>query len=552
MQYLEDLTKQIIERKIDNIDDLLKLRQELARIYKPRKLPSIIQILLASNDNRNKLLNLLKSKPVRAQSGVFPVAVMARPDPCPHGACIFCPNFIKEGVAMSYTGKEPASMRAVRNKHHPYLQVFNRLQQYLLLGLIPIKIELIVMGGTFPAQDENYQDWFIKLCYQAMNDFSNLFLNPLNYEKFIEFFELDYDNLMNEEKFSRVQNKALELIQDNKTLEQAKKENENSNVMVVALAQETKPDWCKEVHINKMLEHGCTRVELGIQTLNENVLKKVHRGHNLKDSIESTKLLKDYGYKVGYHFMLGLPGNTKEDDLKYFKELFTNLDYKPDAIKIYPCMVFKNTPLYKMYEKGLFKPITTDEATLLIAGMKSFIPRYCRVMRVQRDIPSYRREAGVDKTNLRQDIHEIMKQQGIKCQCIRCRQVKNKIIGKVNLNRLDYDASNGKEVFLSLDDEADQLIGFLRLRIPGKSFRKEITDKTALIRELHVYGETTKLGEQGNTQHLGFGKQLMQEAEKIAKEFKKEKIVVISGVGVKEYYRNLGYEDDGPYVSKNL
>ena len=497
-------------------------------------------------------MRLLKSKPVRSQSGVFPVAVMAKPNPCPHGACIFCPNYIKEGIAMSYTGKEPASMRAVRNKHHPYLQIFNRLQQYLLLGLIPSKVELIVMGGTFPSQDESYQDLFIKLCYQAMNDFSNLFLNPLDYEKFIEFFELDYENLMDEEKFSRIQNKILSLIDENKSLDDMKRENESSNIRIVALAQETKPDWCKETNINKMLEHGCTRVELGIQTLNDKVLTKIHRGHDLKDSIEATKLLKDSGYKVGYHFMLGLPGNSKENDLKYFKELFTNQNYKPDAIKIYPCMVFNNTPLYKMYEQGLFKPITTDEASLLIAKMKSFIPRYCRVMRVQRDIPSYRIEAGVDKTNLRQDVHEIMKQQGLKCQCIRCRQVKNKIIGKVKINRIDYEASNGKEIFLSLDDDNDQLIGFLRLRIPGKSFRKEITDKAVLIRELHVYGETTKLGEQGNTQHLGFGKQLMQEAEKIAKEFNKNKIVVISGVGVKLYYRNLGYKDDGPYVSKNL
>ncbi len=549
MQYLQDLTKQIIEKELDNIDEILKLRQDLAKIYKPKKLPSIIQILLASGENRKKLINVLKSKPNRSKLGVFPVAVMARPDPCPHGACVFCPNYIKEGVAMSYTGKEPASMRAVRNKHHPYLQIFNRLQQYLLLGTVPNKIELIIMGGTFPAQDPEYQDDFVRLCYQAMNDFSSLFISPFDYEKFIEFFELDYNDLMNEEKFARIQKKILTSIND-KSMEEVKKENENSNIKIVALVQETKPDWCKESHINKMLTHGCTRVELGIQTLNDSVLTKTHRGHDLKDSVEATRLLKDSGYKVGYHFMLGLPGNTKDDDLKYFKELFDNPDYKPDAVKIYPCMVFKNTPLHKMYEKGLFNPMNTKEASSLIAEMKSLIPRYCRVMRVQRDIPTYRREAGVDKTNLRQDIHEVMRIKGLKCQCIRCRQVKDKIIGNVKLNKMEYESSNGKEIFLSLDDEKDQLVGFLRLRIPNSSFRQEINDKTAIIRELHVYGETANFGDKTVTQHLGYGKKLVEEAERITKEFGKNKIVVISGVGVKSYYRNLGYKDDGPYVSK--
>src|SRR3989344_2485390 len=295
---------------MDNIK-LNNLKIKLSKKYGLKSIPRNFEVNFEEIDNN------LSIKPIRTMSGVAPVAIMSKPIRCKHGACIMCPDYIKEGVAMSYTGKEPASMRAIRNEYNAYLQVMNRLEQYYALRKKVDKIELIIMGGTFPSFDVEYQNEFIKEALQAMNDFSELFLEG----------EFDREKFMN-------------------------------------------------------------------------------RGHNLEDTKKAIKLLKNSGYKVGFHWMVGLPSVSREEDIEMFKELFSNKDYQPDALKIYPCMVFKNTPLYRIWERGDFEPVTTEEAALRIVEMKKYIPKYCRVMRVQRDIPTYRREAGVDRTNLRQIIHE--------------------------------------------------------------------------------------------------------------------------------------------------
>ena len=488
--------------------------------YNLKNLPSYSQLIIAT---KGKLK--LKRKPIRSISGVAPVAIMTKPIKCPHGRCIMCPTI--KNIPQSYTGREPASRRGKRNKFHPYLQVFNRLEQYMLLGNKPEKVELILMGGNFTSFPVKYQNWFITGALKAMNDFI------LDYEKFLDYFELDVKNEMSDERTKKLNKKFLKKFKE-VSLETAKKQNEKSKVRCVAMCVETRPDYCFEKEIEIMLKQGVTRAEVGVQHLDNHVLKKLNRKHTVEDSIKATKLLRNNGLKVGYHILLGAYGSDFKKDVEMFKELFSNEDFRPDALKIYPCMVFENTKLYDLYKKGKYKPLNTLNAIKLINKVKKYIPEYCRVMRVQRDIPTYMSVAGVDKTNLRQYL-------SAKCRCIRCRQIKE-IRGKIELKRLNYRASGGEEIFLSYENN-DKIIGFLRLRIcNGKAF----------VRELHVYGPMTSLGEKGKIQHRGFGKKLLKEAEKIVRNKGLDKLKVISGVGVRMYYRKLGYKLKKNYMIKKL
>ena len=498
-----------------------RLVKKLIKKYNLKGLPNYSQLIIATKGKIN-----LKRKPSRGMSGVAPVAIMTKPIKCPHGRCIMCPTVA--GVPQSYTGKEPASRRGLRNKFHPYLQVFNRLEQYMLLGIIPEKIELILMGGNFTSFHLKYQNWFIASALKAMNDFSKF----LNYKKFIKFFELDAINDMSAERTKKLNKKILSMFKEEK-LKTVQKKNEKARVRCVAMCVETRPDYCTEKEIKRMLVQGVTRVEVGAQHLDDSVLEKIGRKHSVEDTVKATKLLKDYGYKVGYHILLGAYGSNFEKDVEMFKKLFSDERFKPDALKIYPCMVFKNTKLYNLYRKKKYKPLDTLTAIKLINSAKKYIPEYCRVMRVQRDIPTYMSVAGVDKTNLRQYLD--------KCRCIRCRQIKSAIKGRVLFKNYVYDASDGRELFLSYENN-DSLIGFLRLRICSDAF----------VRELHVYGDVTSLGKRGNVQHRGFGKKLLLEAEKISKNLGFSKLKIISGIGVREYYKKLGYKLEKNYMVKAI
>ncbi|MCD4760084.1 tRNA uridine(34) 5-carboxymethylaminomethyl modification radical SAM/GNAT enzyme Elp3 [archaeon] len=541
-KFCKILAKQTIKQKIKTKEELIKLRDTLTKTHKPTKVPSLIQILLAAKEkDRQTLFKLIKIKPTREQSGVSVVAVMSKPFPCPHGRCTMCPG--GGTVPQSYTGEEPAARRAIRNNYDAYLQVFNRLEQYILIGHYPEKIELIVMGGTFPSFPINYQNKFIKDAFAAMNDFGKLFTKEkkINFKKFFNFFELDAKNEKN--RYEKINKKILKIKKLNKhSLKQAQLKNEKANIRCIALVIETRPDYCKQPHINRMLKQGCTRVELGVQSVYPEVLKKIKRGHTLQDSIQATKLMKNAGLKVGYHIMPGAPGSSPKKDLEMFKILFKNKDFKPDALKIYPCMVMPNTELLKDYKAGKFKPLTTQKAAELIAKIMEYIPEYSRVMRIQRDIPSFMTHAGVNKTNLRQDVDKLLKSKKIPQRDIRARQIRNEIIKNPKLKRIDYEASQGKEIFLSIEED-NKLIAFLRLRL---------TKEKAIVRELHVYSNTAKIGEthKKSQQHKGFGKQLLKEAEKISKPYKK--LIVISGIGVKEYYRTLDYKKQGVYMVKQL
>ncbi len=628
LSIVDELNKYFKEHGIAYENELDEIKREFVRRYHLKKFPANYEILVSLTDDErkkyNSVLGLLQTKPNRTLSGVAPLAVMTYPFPCPHGKCITCPGGPKSefgDVPQSYTGREPAAMRAIRNNYDPYLQVFNRLQQYALLNHNFQKVEIIVMGGTFMSFAEKYKYEFVYYLYKALNDFSDYFFTPeFNFSKLIDFFELNQE--MSEEREKRVKLKILKLKYSNfvsfsqsenkakeKLRELLKKEqekNERANVRAVAFCVETRPDYCFEEHINEMLDFGVTRVEIGVQSVFDDVLEAMNRGHTVEDVVRATQLAKDSFLKVTYHIMPGLPGSNIEKDYEVFRILFSDERFKPDALKIYPTLVIRGTKLWDLWKTGKYKALTLDETIDLLVKVKQIIPEYCRIMRIQRDIPSDIPDAGIKVSNLRQLVHEklnkalklqeelkngmdesevkrrlnelhldifdLVKNQKLHdCNCIRCREFSRKIKTLKDNHKLDpdeniepevefryiyYDASKGKEVFIQLvDPRFNALVGFVRLRKPYLPFRPEIknSEDSVGIRELHVYGTSMPLETSGKLQHHGYGKMLMKEAERIArKEFNAKKIFVISGIGVKEYYYKMGYQKDGVYVSKEL
>ena len=503
---------------------------------------------------------------MRSLSGVTPIAIMTKPGKCPEQArCVYCPGGLKSffgNVPKSYTGNEPASMRAKRNEYDAVLQIFNRLENYVLLNHDIGKCDVIIMGGTFTNFSKQYKDEFVADIYFAFNKFSELFFETsleksfhgerktrveINFEKFYKFFELGMD-FRSPERIEKVKENVLHLKKENLNLEKEQLKNESSNVRCIGLTIETRPDCCSLKQCNEMLEYGVTRVELGIQSVYDSQLKKVKRGHLNKESIEAIKRLKNLGFKINLHYMLGLPSWTIKKDISGLKKLFFDERYRPDMLKIYPCLVMPGTELYEDYKNKKFKPMKLNDAAGVISEFKRDVPRYVRIMRIQRDISKGIID-GVNKTNLRQYVNALMLKKKIKCKCIRCREIKNCDISNYNLNVLEYNASCGKEFFISIDAN-DKIIGFCRLRFVNESLRKEITLDSGIIRELHVYGKSVKLGEKGEIQHHGFGKMLVKKAEEICLKHNKKKILVISGIGVKGYYKKLGYDYDGVYMSK--
>ncbi len=562
-QAIQEIIQEIEKRNISTEKELEKLSNQISKKYKLNPSPRKIHILLnADESQRKKLSKILKTKPIRTLSGVAPIAVFSAPTSCPPQAqCTFCPGgpgSVFGNVPKAYTGNEPASRRAARNHYDPYLQIFNRLEHYSLINHDFDKVEIITMGGTFTFLPEQYKNKFITYVYKALNDFSDMFLKnkQLDFQKFKEFFELPAYDLNDVSRTERIQKKLSELKDKNfQDLENEKIRNETSNIRCVSLLIETRPDCGKLKEGNQILSYGGTKIELGIQSVYDEDLEFVKRGHSVHDSIESIQILKDLGFKLNFHYMIGLTPDKKKD-LEGLKRLFSDPNFRPDMLKIYPCLVMHGTPLYELWKENKYLPISAQEATEIISEAKKFIPKYLRIQRIQRDIPSTVIAAGPIRTNLRQDIEKLCIKKGIKCQCIRCREPMNKEIdwNSVKLLTLKYEASNGKEYFISFEDTKNNLIlGFCRLRLPYQFLREEITEKTAIVRELHVYGPAVKIGDRGKVQHKGLGKKLMREAEKIALKNNKSKMLVISGVGVKDYFINkLGYQKEGPYVSKFL
>jgi len=446
-------------------------------------------------------------KPVRSVSGVTPLTVVLKPRGCNHGVCIYCPGGEKQGVPQSYTNKSPAIMRAMALNYDPYEQVKARLNVLKKMNHPTDKIEIIVLGGTFLQYEKDYQIKVIKACYDVLNG------------------------------------------EISKNLEEAKKLNEKAESRVVALCIENRPDNCSEEEIKRMLNYGCTRVELGVQMPDDVLYKKTNRGHTVKDVVDATQRLKDAGFKVGYHVMPGLPGSNTKKDLKMFKQLFSDEKFRPDQLKLYPCQIVEGAPLAKISKITKYKPYDEKTTKELLEKMLEEIPEYCRVMRMMREFPKEKLVEGLEKLDLRKDVEDDLRAKGVHVKEIRMREVGfNKLLrsAQLSLKRFNYKASEGDEIFLQVVDENDILYGLLRLRL---------TKNLAMVRELHVYGQNLDIGKKGNkeiAQHKGLGKQLMKEAEKISKENGYKKIVVISGVGVREYYRKIGYKLEGEYMVKGL
>ncbi|MDO5851590.1 MAG: tRNA uridine(34) 5-carboxymethylaminomethyl modification radical SAM/GNAT enzyme Elp3 [Methanobacteriaceae archaeon] len=541
---MEEMCRLIIETAInENLQtkkDMEKLKRRICSEEKSYGFISNSKILkYVKPDEIDQLRPLLMKKPTRTISGVAMVAVMCHPHECPHGRCMYCPE--SSVAPPSYTGEEPAALRARMFNYHPYVQVYNRLLQLRNIGHPIDKIELIIMGGTFASRTLCYQEWFVTQCLRAMNDFSDD--NPA----FVD----------NKESANIIPPTNFEYILD------VQLKNQYSNIKCVGMTFETRPDFSKIEDVNRMLSMGVTRVELGVQTLYNYKYKLVDRGHKIQDVIEANQILRDSGLKVAMHMMPGLFSDI-ESDKRMFKRLFNEPNFSPDMLKIYPCLVTKGSKLYDLWQEGKYEPYTSEDAVELIVEIKKFLPKWVRTMRIQRDIPATLIDAGVKKSNLGELVYNKLHENNINCQCIRCREVGHKQrlgitpnIDNIQLLRTDYKSVGGHEIFLSIEDvKNDILIGFTRLRLPSdKIHRKEITPKTALIRELHVYGQMLSIGKKEDRlwQHKGYGEQLIKEAEKIAKEeFDKNKLLIISGIGVKNYYRKLGYHSDGVYMGKWL
>lgn len=509
-----------IANRAKSIEDALKIKKEMSKNLKLAKIPSNVEILQEAKGTEfyEKLKEILRVKPVRSLSGIVVIAVMSSPAPCPHGKCLPCPGGVEFNSPQSYTGFEPAAQRGKQHDYDAFRQTLARLRELSETGHEVEKAEIIVMGGTFIAREKGYKDKFILDIFNALNTFGNR---------------------------TKIEN----------NLEIAKKKNERAKVRCVGLTFETRPDYAKEEHIVEMLGYGATRVELGVQSIYEDLLEKIRRGHTVGDTIKATQLLKDSAFKVCYHIMPGLPGSDFERDLKCLKEIFINQNFRPDYLKIYPTVVVEGTKLYELFKQGEYKPYSTEEVVELIARAKMSFPEWVRVQRIQRDIP-VNKAIGLTAGNIRQLVRKRLKELGGECRCIRCREVGHKGVPeeeykKAELKILEYEASGGKEFFISYEiPEYDALVGFVRLRFPSNPFIEEIKD-SALIRELHVYGRATPLGKIQAFQHRGFGEKLLKTAEEIAKE-KYDRIAVISGVGVREYYRRFGYRKRFEFMMKRL
>jgi len=445
-------------------------------------------------------------KASRTISGVTPVAVMARPSPCP-GNCVYCPG--SPEAPKSYTPESPAVLRARVCGFDAAKQVEIRLKTLADMGHALDKIELIVMGGTFLSYPCGYQYQFVKDCYDALNGVVS------------------------------------------GSLEEAKRLNETAGRRCVGLCIETRPDFCGEDEINRMLDFGTTRVELGVQTLDDEIHRLTKRGHGIAEVISSTRALRDHGFKVYYHWMPGLPGSTPEHDLALSQVLFEDDRFRPDGLKLYPTLVVEGSELEDWYQDNRYRPYEDAEMIGLLAAIKARVPGYVRISRLMRDIPGRFIIAGSKDLALRETVKKTMEQRGLGCRCVRCREYGHRLrdgwtVGEPSLTRLDYETWGGREVFLSYEDENDTLFGLLRLRA---------NEKCATVRELHVFGPEVALGARldGSAQHQGLGERLLRQAETIAAgEFGLGRLSVLSGIGAREYYRALGYRSEGTYMYKEL
>lgn len=503
--------------------DIERVKLAVSREYRLNRVPSNMEILEnIPAELREKLRRFFVKKPVKTISGVCVVTVVTPTFSCPHGGCIYCPGGGE--VPKSYTGEEEAVRSAIVCGYDPYVQVKNQIGRLEKMGHRIDKIELIFIAGTFSALPSGLQRWFVKRCLDALNGSDSASLDE-----------------------------ALTIAE------------QGPRYRVSGITVETRPDWAKEPQAQRLLELGVTRVELGVQALDDEIYRVINRGHSVDDVIDATRDLKDLAFKVGYHLMPNLPGSNIEKDLEMYRKIWDDPDFRPDTVKIYPTLVLPGTRLYELWKGGSYRPYADRELIELLAKWLEYTPPYARIQRIQREIPLKIAVAGNRVANLREAVEQYLMAKGRMCRCVRCREAGHRWLRDrvlVNPDRIKlivrkYEASGGIEYFISYEDVLnDVLVGFIRLRAPSRILRREL-EGAALVRELHVYGKMVPVGEMAQEaaalQHRSFGSKLLREAERIAaEELDARKIVVISGVGVRKYYYKHGYVRDGPYVSKWL
>ena len=500
----------------------------------------------------SKLLNLKKfltTKPTRTISGVAPITLLTKPYPCP-GKCIFCPY--EKDQPKSYLSSEPGAARARALNFDPFLQIKARLLSLKYNGHNTEKIEVIILGGTWSYYPKKYQAIFILRVFQALND-SRFKIPFLKQDKLRK---LDtYKNIINETK--NLNKLSLNEIKNEILKEQVK--NENSLSRSVGLVIETRPDYINKDELKWLRFLGVTKIQLGLQSLNDNVLRQNKRGHNLDQTMQAINLIRLAGFKIHIHFMPNLYSSNIKLDEQDYKNLFSNPSIRPDEIKLYPCIIIKNTKLYELYKTGKYKPYTKEELLDLLTRIKPKTPEYCRISRLFRDIPSFEIKAGIKQTNFREIVQANLKKKNKKCRCIRCREIRDKSysISNLKLAVLKYETSVSNEYFISFITRDDKIAAFLRLTVPYSEFRtnpfiKELKN-SSIIREIHVYGKSLKISQkEAATQHIGLGKALIQKAENITLKHRLNKISVISAIGTRNYYRKNGFRLDKLYMHKSI
>lgn len=529
-------------------------------------------------DYDENFVHQIKMKPVRTISGVTPVTVLTKPFPCP-GKCIFCPSDIR--MPKSYLSDEPGAQRAERNWFDPYLQVYNRLQALKNIGHKTDKVELIVLGGTWSYYPENYQIWFIKECFRALNEFDikdgreeilkkyrklsdklTLSDNPeknkekLASKQFSGEDDKTYNKVIDENYLEPEKEIGLDNIQTStwEELEKQQVVNESAGVRSVGLVIETRPDHISEKEVIRVRRLGCTKTQIGVQSLTDDVLKKNHRGHNVAATRRAFKLLRLAGFKIHAHMMANLYGSNPENDVEDFKKLFNDPDFKPDELKLYPCSLIGSAELMQYYKKGLWQPYSYDELLHVISSSIKYTPEYCRLTRVIRDIPSPDIVVGNKLTNFRQIAEDKLKKIGELSKDIRAREIRNEVFSEdeIKFKVTDYETSISNEKFLQFyveKDDQEKILGFLRLSLPTvEQFMDELKG-SAMIREIHVYGSVVNIGERtkGKVQHLGLGTKLIAKAKEFAQQSGYKKLNVISAIGTKNYYRKKGFSDGNLY-----
>lgn len=548
-------------RKFKSVENEVFSKSVLLTTYEDLK--RCAEISLTPEEESN-LYQLLKMKETRTISGVTPVTVLTKPFPCP-GKCIFCPNDIR--MPKSYLSDEPGAQRAISNKFDPYLQTFNRLLAFKNTGHPLDKIELIILGGTWSSYPESYQIWFVKRCFDALNEFENYSSSEMlkNHEIDLPFEEdkleeIDGNHLA--KSYNQIISNAIKntknILNENATWEElfkAHTSNENSKSKCVGLVIETRPDEISEEEVIKIRKLGATKIQIGIQSLNDEVLKLNKRGHDVQKTIQALDLIRRAGFKIHGHYMPNLYGSNPELDKKDYEKMFSQIEFRPDELKIYPCSLIKTAELMQIYNQGLWRPYSQEELGEVLSHHILKTPRYCRLTRIIRDIPSTDIVVGNKLTNFRQIAENLISKSGNKPVEIRSREIKSKnYSGNLKINRTEYETLSTKEYFIEYINEQDEIFGFLRLSLPKiSSYFDELKD-CSIIREIHIYGQSLEVGKKDltKTQHQGLGKNLIKLAEEIARENNFKKIAVISAIGTRKYYEKNGFSLNNLYQIKEL